>query len=123
MKNLTFKQHVKLSMIQNLTINGHIPSSFEVDMINDIADRLDTSEVKFQIPESDLPLSTNIVDCELSTRTINCITYYLKVKTVGELLELTERDLVKTRNFGRQSLHEVRNFLKRHNLQMKGNMI
>ncbi len=52
----------------------------------------------------------SIDELEVSVRTANALAT-LKLQTVGELCQRTESDLLKTTNFGRQSLKEVKELL------------
>lgn len=50
-------------------------------------------------------------DLDLSIRTYNCLKN-ANIGTVGELALRTESDLLRTKNFGRKSLNEIREFLE-----------
>jgi DNA-directed RNA polymerase subunit alpha len=52
-------------------------------------------------------LNTSIAELELSVRANNCLES-ARVETVGQLVEMTEADLLKIRSFGKTSLREVR---------------
>ncbi|MEM8884122.1 MAG: DNA-directed RNA polymerase subunit alpha C-terminal domain-containing protein [Planctomycetota bacterium] len=52
-------------------------------------------------------LGTPIADLDLSVRSSKCMSL-LSVQTVGELLNYSESDLLKTKNFGQTSLAELR---------------
>ena len=52
-------------------------------------------------------LSMSIEELELSVRASNCLES-VKVETVGQLVEMTEADLLKVRSFGKTSLREVK---------------
>lgn len=52
-------------------------------------------------------LSMPVVQLDLSVRASNCLES-AKVTTVGELVRMTEADLLKVRSFGRTSLREVK---------------
>jgi DNA-directed RNA polymerase subunit alpha len=52
-------------------------------------------------------LGTPIADLDLSVRSSKCMSL-LNVQTVGELMQYTESDLLKTKNFGQTSLQELR---------------
>lgn len=54
--------------------------------------------------------SVSIDDLSLSVRAYNCLRLN-DVYTVGDLVEKKRSDLLKTRNFGRKSLHEVEKIL------------
>src|SRR5690606_32627615 len=52
-------------------------------------------------------LSMPISQLDLSVRASNCLES-AKVQTVGDLVRMTEADLLKVRSFGRTSLREVK---------------
>jgi len=52
-------------------------------------------------------LSMSIQELELSVRANNCLES-AKVETVGQLVKMTEADLLKIRSFGKTSLREIR---------------
>jgi len=52
-------------------------------------------------------LKTPIQELELSVRAGNCLES-VKVETVGQLVQMTEADLLKVRSFGKTSLREVK---------------
>jgi DNA-directed RNA polymerase subunit alpha len=52
-------------------------------------------------------LDTPIAELELSVRAGNCLES-IKLETVGQLVEMTEADLLKVRSFGKTSLREVK---------------
>jgi DNA-directed RNA polymerase subunit alpha len=52
-------------------------------------------------------LHTPIVELELSVRASNCLES-VKVETVGQLVKMTESDLLKIRSFGKTSLREIK---------------
>lgn len=51
-----------------------------------------------------------IDELELSVRATNCLRS-ANISTVGELVQRTESDMLKTKNFGRKSLDEIKNVL------------
>lgn len=55
-------------------------------------------------------LFKNIDDLELSVRATNCLRS-ANISTVGELVQRTEADMLKTKNFGRKSLDEIKKTL------------
>ena len=63
--------------------------------------------------------SHNIKISKLSftKRTFNCLNR-AGIKTLGELLCLSQEDLLRIRNLGTQSLNEIIDFLKLHNLEL-----
>lgn len=58
-------------------------------------------------PEQEALLGKSVIDLELSVRSRRCL-QRLNVKTVGDLLNYTEADLLATRNFGVTSLNEIK---------------
>lgn len=55
-------------------------------------------------------LFKSIDDLELSVRATNCLRS-ANIATVGELVQKTEADMLKTKNFGRKSLDEIKGVL------------
>ena len=62
-------------------------------------------------------LITPIDELELSVRSTNCLRE-AKIKTLGELSIKSENDMLKTRNFGKKSLREIREKLSKYNLNL-----
>ncbi|MDR1220176.1 MAG: DNA-directed RNA polymerase subunit alpha [Treponema sp.] len=62
-------------------------------------------------------LDTKIEELELSVRSYNCLKG-ADIKTIGELIQKTEDDLNKARNFGKKSLQEIVEKLKEWNLSL-----
>ncbi len=62
-----------------------------------------------------------VEELELSVRAHNCLKA-ANIKTLGELVKLTQQDLLKFRNFGRKSLSELDDVVKYHNLQFGMNV-
>lgn len=62
-------------------------------------------------------LSMNVDDLELSVRSSNCLKN-ANIRTVAELVQKTETDLLKTRNFGKKSLNEIKTILAEMNLSL-----
>src|SRR5207247_2412937 len=49
-------------------------------------------------------------ELELSVRSYNCLKN-ADIKTIGELVQKTEAEMLKTKNFGRKSLNEIKEIL------------
>ena len=62
-------------------------------------------------------LSRDIFDFPLSVRTINGL-QRARVETVRDVVTRTQAELLKTKNFGRKSLNEVRSNLKKIGLDV-----
>ncbi len=52
----------------------------------------------------------SINELELSIRSINCL-QNAKIETIGQLVQKTEAEMLKTKNFGKKSLQEIKNIL------------
>jgi len=62
-------------------------------------------------------LSMSVEELELSVRSNNCLKN-ANIRTVAELVQKTEMDLLKTRNFGKKSLNEIKGLLSDMNLSL-----
>ncbi len=62
-------------------------------------------------------LDTPINDFELSVRARNCLKK-MKINTLGDLLKLTEAELLAYKNFGETSLQEIRALLSKRGLRL-----
>jgi DNA-directed RNA polymerase subunit alpha len=60
-------------------------------------------------------LDKSIEELELSVRSYNCLEA-AGIKTIRDLVQKTESEMLKYRNFGRKSLTEIKNILKSMNL-------
>nr|WP_245612713.1 DNA-directed RNA polymerase subunit alpha [Kosmotoga pacifica] len=77
------------------------------------------SEEVTEEPETDSILSKRIEELELSVRSLNCLKRD-KINTIGDLVNRSEADLLKIRNFGEKSMEEVKKQLKeKFNLTLK----
>ena len=52
----------------------------------------------------------SVSELELSVRSINCL-QNAKIETIGDLVQKTEPQMLKTKNFGRKSLNEIKEIL------------
>ncbi|UCF31230.1 MAG: DNA-directed RNA polymerase subunit alpha [bacterium] len=55
-------------------------------------------------------LNKHVNELELSVRSINCL-QNANIGTIGELVQKTEADMLRTKNFGRKSLNELKEIL------------
>jgi DNA-directed RNA polymerase subunit alpha len=55
-------------------------------------------------------LKRSVEELELSVRSYNCLKN-ADIKTIGELVQKTEPEMLKTKNFGRKSLNEIKEIL------------
>jgi DNA-directed RNA polymerase subunit alpha len=69
----------------------------------------------------DVPLNENLFravdDLELSVRSANCL-QNADIKYIGELVQRTEQEMLKTKNFGRKSLNEIKEILHEMGLSL-----
>jgi len=60
-------------------------------------------------------LLRSVEDLELSVRSANCLKN-AGINTIGELVQKTEAEMLKTKNFGRKSLSEIKDILNEYGL-------
>jgi len=82
----------------------------------DLKDHSEIVETE-QKPEIDPILLRPVDDLELTVRSANCLKaeniYY-----IGDLVQRSENELLKTPNLGKKSLTEIKNVLASHNLSL-----
>ena len=85
-------------------------------------EKIKTEEVE-QVSEEekkrDRYLKQNINELELSVRASNCLKA-ADIKTIKELVQKTETNMLKYRNFGKKSLNEIKGILNKMGLDFKG---
>lgn len=74
--------------------------------------KLETEEEKENINEV---LLRSVEDLELSVRSANCLKN-AGINSIGELVQKTEAEMLKTKNFGRKSLSEIKDILTEYGL-------
>jgi len=62
-------------------------------------------------------LSRPVDDLELSVRSANCLRN-ANIRYIGELVQRTENEMLKTKNFGRKSLNEIKQLLSEMDLAL-----
>ena len=67
-------------------------------------------EEEAQMPDLNENLWRSVSELELSVRSINCL-QNAKIETIGDLVQKTEQEMLKTKNFGRKSLNEITEIL------------
>ncbi len=75
----------------------------------------DEAEAPVELSEADREvwwekLNKSVDEMELSVRSYNCLKN-ANIKTIGELVQKTEAEMLKTKNFGRKSLNEIKEIL------------
>ena len=63
-------------------------------------------------------MTTRIEDVDFSVRVANCLLNGVCVRTLEELSDYSESDLLRQDNFGRKSLQEVRVVMENHGLSL-----
>lgn len=69
-----------------------------------------TSHVEVTAPTTNEYLNKSIDELELSVRSYNCLKN-AGIKTIADLVQKTEYEMLKTKNFGRKSLNEIKELL------------
>jgi len=89
----------------------------------DVFINFDESSIKDE-PEEEIeeePLNENLYrsvsELELSVRSINCL-QNAKIETIGDLVQKSEQAMLKTKNFGRKSLNEIKVILTEMGLSL-----
>ncbi len=82
----------------------------------------ETEDTAYQAPgQEDEPLNDNLFrsvdELELSVRSANCL-QNANIALIGELVQRTEQDMLKTKNFGRKSLKEIKEILSTMGLSL-----
>ncbi|MCL6481068.1 MAG: DNA-directed RNA polymerase subunit alpha, partial [Firmicutes bacterium] len=77
-----------------------------------------TEEVVEAFPDPRLEhLDRSVEELELSVRSYNCLKN-ANIQTIRELVQRTENEMLKTKNFGRKSLNEIKEILQRMGLSL-----
>lgn len=73
------------------------------------------------VAEEPTPLNPNffksVDELEFSVRSANCL-QNANIRLIGELVQRTEAEMLKTKNFGRKSLNEIKNVLEGMGLEL-----
>ena len=82
----------------------------------------ETEETSYPLPShNEEPLNENLFrsvdELELSVRSANCL-QNANITLIGELVQRSEQDMLKTKNFGRKSLKEIKEILSTMNLSL-----
>ncbi|MCK4352911.1 DNA-directed RNA polymerase subunit alpha [candidate division WOR-3 bacterium] len=101
-----------LIMRDHLTLFESLRKEKKIEKIKEI----DEEEYKLR-----KTLTIKIADMELSVRARNCLKK-ANIKTLGELVKKTEQQMLSYPNFGRKSLSELIDLLKKYNLSFGMNV-
>ena len=93
-------------------LNGHI-SLFSLE--EEPADEYKEEDVETEEEESRVVFNENLFksvdELELSVRSSNCLKN-ANIRTIADLVQRTEQEMLRTKNFGRKSLNEIKEILK-----------
>ena len=86
-----------------------------LSILVNVDDDESASEAPVEISDQDRELyidklSKSVDELELSVRSYNCLKN-ANIGTIGELVQKTEAEMLKTKNFGRKSLNEIKQIL------------
>ncbi|HYA02475.1 MAG TPA: DNA-directed RNA polymerase subunit alpha [Syntrophobacteria bacterium] len=80
-----------------------------------------TEPKKEQVVQEETPLNENLFrtveELELSVRSANCLKN-ANIRYIGELVQKSETEMLKTKNFGRKSLNEIKEILTEMGLSL-----
>ena len=68
-------------------------------------------------PQVNRNLFRPVEDLELSVRSANCLKN-ARIRYIGDLVTKTEQEMLKTKNFGRKSLNEIKDIIKQMGLSL-----
>lgn len=94
-------------------IKEQVQVFIDFNEVPDKTERLDDSPA----PKLNDNLLRSVDDLELSVRSANCLKN-ANIRYIGELVTKTESDMLKTKNFGRKSLNEIKDLLGEMNLSL-----
>jgi DNA-directed RNA polymerase subunit alpha len=88
----------------------------------DLEDEELEDEAPAEVPEHDREafwekLNRSVDEMELSVRSYNCLKS-ANIRTIGELVQKSESEMLKTKNFGRKSLNEIKDTLTEMGLSL-----
>lgn len=75
-----------------------------------------SEEIQEEVPFNE-NLNKRVEELELSVRSANCL-QNADIKHIGELVQKTESEMLKTKNFGRKSLNEIKEILSEMGLSL-----
>ncbi|TLY36728.1 MAG: DNA-directed RNA polymerase subunit alpha [Nitrospirae bacterium] len=97
-----------------LIVRGHLDIFINVKDMEETISRPMASE---SITESNKNLLRSVNELELSVRAANCLKN-ANIKTIAHLVQKTEADMLRTKNFGKKSLNEIKEILTEMGLSL-----
>jgi DNA-directed RNA polymerase subunit alpha len=90
-------------------VRDHLAIFVNLDEVIELAD--DAQAAQGGSPVSNEHLDKSVEELELSVRSYNCLKN-ANIRTIRELVQKTEAEMLKTKNFGRKSLNEIKDILQ-----------
>jgi DNA-directed RNA polymerase subunit alpha len=126
------EQHIDLDkLVMHIETNGAIDpeqmirnaARILVDQFSVFAalESTEPEEEEVQVPQVDPILLRPVDDLELTPRSSNCLKAQ-NIHYIGDLIQHTENDLLRTPNLGRKSLNEIKQVLAEHELSLGMNL-
>jgi len=97
-----------------LIVRGHLDIFIGV---KDMEETLARPAAEEAITESNKNLLRSVNELELSVRAANCLKN-ANIKTIADLVQKTEADMLRTKNFGKKSLNEIKEILTEMGLSL-----
>ena len=94
-------------------MKDHLPIFINIDEEDEDEIGVETTPVEVSDEEKGAlfeKLGKSVDEMELSVRSYNCLKN-ANIRTIGELVQKTEAEMLKTKNFGRKSLNEIKEIL------------
>jgi DNA-directed RNA polymerase subunit alpha len=88
-----------------------------INLDDDDDDEVDIATEPARIGVANEHLDKSVEELELSVRSYNCLKN-ANIRTIRELVQKTETDMLKTKNFGRKSLNEIKEILQTMGLSL-----
>jgi DNA-directed RNA polymerase subunit alpha len=101
--------HASKLLKDHLSIFIHLPEEEEESLAME-------EEIK-KVPSFNENLLRSVNELELSVRAANCLKN-AGIETIAEMVQKTESEMLKTKNFGRKSLNEIKEILSEMGLSL-----
>jgi DNA-directed RNA polymerase subunit alpha len=96
-------------------VRDHLNIFINLDDEDD--DEVDIATEPARVGVANEHLDKSVEELELSVRSYNCLKN-ANIRTIRELVQKTETDMLKTKNFGRKSLNEIKEILQTMGLSL-----
>jgi DNA-directed RNA polymerase subunit alpha len=88
-----------------------------INLDDDEDEEIDITSEPARVGVANEHLDKSVEELELSVRSYNCLKN-ANIRTIRELVQKTETDMLKTKNFGRKSLNEIKEILQTMGLSL-----